>query len=122
MDKKEMIIEWLENQSTNAAIYVWNRYCEETCQTDSYIFSMEEFNDEMRDFEPFEIANRISYGTYTSGDNYFWFNGYGNLESADCPEVEDNSPFCAEEVAEYCVENEEDLGVLDIQDILREGC
>lgn len=120
MDKKEMIIEWLENQSTDRAIAVWNQYCEETRQTDSYIFSMEEFNDEMSIFEPIEIANKISYGTFTACDNYFWFNGYDNLESADCPEVEDNSPFFAEEVAEYCVENEEDFGVLDIQDILEE--
>ena len=118
MDKKEIIIKWLENQSTDRAIAVWNQYCGETGQTDSYIFSMEEFNDEMMSFDPIEIADKISYGSFTSGDNYFWFNGYGNLESADYPEVEGNSPFYAEEVAEYCVENEEDLGVLDIQDIL----
>lgn len=51
-------------------------------------FSMDEFDDEMGGFTPSDIAMRIT-GDFSIHDEYFWFDGYGNVESGDSYDVID---------------------------------
>lgn len=48
---------------------------------DSQVCNMDEFDDIMQGFEPFEIVRMTFYGEFNPNDSHFTFNGYGNLKS-----------------------------------------
>lgn len=50
---------------------------------DDCFYSMEEFDNIMSGYEPWEIARACFYGEFRPCDDYFKFNGHGNLESFD---------------------------------------
>ena len=45
------------------------------------INDMGEFDDLMHGWKPIDIALRIHFGDFNPNDSWFWFDGYGNLES-----------------------------------------
>ena len=54
------------------------------------------------------------YGKFCPADDYFWFNGYANLESADfAPDI-----ICIDDIAKYIDNNENDLGSEDVAELL----
>lgn len=59
-----------------------------------------------------------SNGEFSPCHEYFWYNGYGNLESSDRPITDSKSPFCMEDMIKYIVENDEDLDDEGIREIL----
>lgn len=48
---------------------------------DDYIYSMEEFDNMNNVFAPWEVARMAFFGDFRPCDDYFYYNGYGNLES-----------------------------------------
>ena len=51
-------------------------------------YDMDEFDEFMSNYTPMEIAQIIFYGgEFNPNDEYFRFNAYGNLESADWHDV-----------------------------------
>lgn len=50
---------------------------------DEPICQMEEFDDLFNDWKPSDIAMRMFYGDFNPNHDYFRFDGYGNLESAN---------------------------------------
>jgi|DEB0MinimDraft_10_1074344.scaffolds.fasta_scaffold61685_2 hypothetical protein len=61
----------------------WHIRCEEFNYMDDSIFDMDDFNELMNGYEPTYIADRISFGEFSSNHDYFKFDGYGNLESTN---------------------------------------
>lgn len=120
MTIKERIIEAIENLSSDEAVSLWNEYCSEDNRMDDYIYSMNEFDEIMGDMKPWDVARTCFYGDFCPAHDYFWFNGYANLESSDFPSMDDKSPFYAKEIAEWIVNNDDSLGNDEIQDILNE--
>lgn len=55
---------------------------------DAIYFDMDEFDDFMSNYTPMEIAQMIWFGEFNPNNDYFHFNAYGNLESADWRDVE----------------------------------
>ena len=49
-----------------------------------------DFDEFMNGYTPTELADRICYGEFHSNDDYFRFDGYGNLESANIDGVEED--------------------------------
>lgn len=66
----------------------YNEYLSEKNYYDDCIYSMNDFDEIMSGYEPWEIARSCFYGDFKPCDDYFRFNGYGNLESLDSWEVE----------------------------------
>ena len=58
------------------------------CFDDAIYYDMDEFDELMSNYSPLEIAQMIWFGEFNPNDDYFRFNAYGNLESADCLDVE----------------------------------
>ena len=85
---------------------------------DNYIHSMDDFDEIMDGNTPSEIANMVTYGDYYPFNMWFWFNGYGNVVSGDCPEYSNGWDVTA--IAEYCVDEDEDFGFDEIREILDE--
>lgn len=58
------------------------------CFEDCVYYDRDEFDEFMANYTPMEIAQMIFYGDeFNPNDEYFRFNAYGNLESADWHDV-----------------------------------
>lgn len=79
--KKALAEEIFGNLDTGEMVQLWNEYCEACNYTDDMIFYMDDFNEFMYGLKPDEIARRIHFGKFNPMDDYFWFDGYGNLET-----------------------------------------
>ncbi len=113
------IIEIIKNSDNEDLIDINNGYQGEV-NGDNYIYRMTDFDEIMGgEIAPSELAYRIFYGgDFNPNHNYFWYNGYGNLCSSDyandCPYI------CESEIAEWCVEHDEDFGNWRIRAVLYE--
>lgn len=45
------------------------------------LYNMCDFDEMMEGYTPTELAQRIFFGDFNINDDYFYFNGYANLES-----------------------------------------
>ena len=82
----------------------FNEYCIETRCADDCIYSMEEFDEILQYFRPWEIARAAFYGDFCPAHDWFWFNAYGNLESSDYIRDKIN----IDELADYYFKNQEE--------------
>jgi len=92
-----------------------NRYQDEV-NGDTYIYSMDDFDELMNGKTPSEIANMATYGDYNPFRMWFWFNGYGNIVTSDYPE--DCNGYDIDAIAEYAIDNDEDFDNDEIREIL----
>lgn len=58
---------------------------------ESTYYDMDSFDEFMSNYTPSEIARMIHFGEFNPNDNYFRFDGYGNLESLDWQEISDEA-------------------------------
>lgn len=58
------------------------------CFGDTIYYDMDSFDEFMDGYTPLQIAQMIWFGEFNPNDDYFRFNAYGNLESADWRDVE----------------------------------
>lgn len=77
-----------ELEFSDDMFYKYNEYLSENNYEDYFLYSMDEFNEIMSGTDPWEIARSAFYGDFKPCDDYFRFNGYGNLESLSDYEVE----------------------------------
>ena len=57
------------------------------CFEESTYYDMDSFDEIMSNCMPMEIAQRIFFGDFNPNDEFFRFNAYGNLESAEWADV-----------------------------------
>ena len=108
MDKIQAIIDIIKsNWSNNELVDAWNLRCDESNYMDDRIEYMDTFDELFCGLKPSEIAEKVYRRDFRTGDDFFAFNGYGNLESFS--DVEDYSRFSYEELAEYLAENGDSL-------------
>ena len=102
----ERLCEALNDMSTAELVLVHNDYCEAAGYMDDWIYSMDEFDDIMSGQSPWEIARCAYYsGKFCPAHDWFWFNGYGNLESSDFePDI-----ICVPDIARFVDETENTL-------------
>ena len=83
-------------------------------------FDMEEFDFILEEFAPSEIANMIFYGDFNPNCEYFRFNAYGNGESANEWDIEEEYRDYISEIANYIVEYKDNIDIDDegLQEIL----
>lgn len=75
--------QYLATECEPVTVEQMNAYYELNNDYDSWIYSMNEFNDIMNGIEPYEISRMVWNGTFSPNDDYFSFDGYGNLVSFD---------------------------------------
>ena len=114
---KEQIREIISGLSNSDFVWLFNQYCENNSRMDDYIYSMDEFDEIMTGQTPWEIARCAYYsGKFCPAHDYFWFNGYGNLESSDFPAHE--FEYTVDDIAQYIADSLDSLGNDEIQEIL----
>ena len=104
-----------ENWSNDEIVRVWNDYCDKHSCGDDMIFYMDSFNELFNGLKPIEIVERVMYGDFRADDDFFAFNGYGNIVSFN--DVDDYGSFDMRYVAEYLV----DMGDSDYTEVDNEA-
>lgn len=103
MEKIQAIIDIIKNNWSNEEIAdAWNLRCDKKDYMDERIEYMYTFDELFCNSKPSEIAEMVYRRDFCTGDDFYAFNGYGNLESFS--DVEDYSRFSYEELAEYLVD------------------
>lgn len=120
MEKIQAIIDIIKNNWSNEEIAdAWNLRCDKKDYMDERIEYMDTFDELFCNLKPSEIAEKVYRRDFCTGDDFYAFNGYGNLESFS--EVEDYSRFSYEELAEYLVDNGDSLTTDVDTDLLLES-
>lgn len=121
MEKKNLQME-IENRIAGledyAKVALFNSYCDAVNDTDSALCEMDMLDECLCGQSPTWILERGYYGDFCPADDYFYFNGYGNLESVN--EWEIDRLMYASDIADYCVRNWESLGCEEIREALDE--
>ena len=112
MKRVERIKEYLERLHDSHLIAIWNEYC---CNDDC-VYPMDELDKLLGGMLPSEILMASYYGYFNPNDDYFKFNGLGNLVSTNT--ISEWEWVDIEELAKYIDENENDFGDSERRDIL----
>lgn len=70
---------------------------------DCVYYDMDEFDEFLSGHTPMEIAQMIFYGEFNPNNEYFHFNAYGNLESADWHDVVAEAEDLADDIIYHLV-------------------
>lgn len=116
MTKREKLIDLLQNMNDSDMVGIHNEYCGMVNRCDDNIYDIDLFDEIMQGLDPYTIACRVAYGDFNGGYEYFRFNGYGNIESICKYDVERFIDI--NEIVDYILENDEDMGYNDILYIL----
>lgn len=117
MTTRERLIDYINSMDDNEMVELHNNYCEAANDMDSRIYSMWDLDDVLAGMTPTDILCMGLYGNFMPKQDYFWFNGYGNLESADYISA---MPIYASDIADYILSKEDSLNDDKIQEILDE--
>ena len=73
------------------------------CFEESTYYDMDSFDEIMSNCMPMEIAQRIFFGDFNPNDEFFRFNAYGNLESADWCDVVAEAEDLVDDIIDHLV-------------------
>lgn len=107
-ERIEQVKDCIESMSESNMIWLHNEYCERESYYDDRIYEYYELNEICNGMTPIEIIEKFGDLTYC---NYFKYGVYG-AESADWNDV------FVDDIAEYCVDEQEDFGDSEIADLL----
>ena len=115
MEKRKKLVDYINDMKTEEIVELHNSYCEAAGYEDDRIYSMWDLDEILDGRTPFDILSRSFHGDFNPHHSFFWFNGYGNMESAD---YLSGTPVCAYDTADYILSAEDRLGNDEIQEIL----
>ena len=115
MEKRKKLVDYINDMKTEEIVELHNSYCEAAGYEDDRIYSMYELDELLEGRTPTDILSMGFYGDFRPHHDFFWFNGYGNLESAD---FITDMPIFAIDIANYILSKEDSLGNDEIQEIL----
>lgn len=110
MTQRESIYNVVSNLRTHELVALWHGVCDDHNYPDSEVYDMESLNELLSGRSPDWILDRAFYGKFNPCHSYFWFNGYGNLESADYCE---DMPIDFSEITDYIVEGGDNGDFID---------
>lgn len=74
------------------------------CFDDCVYYDMDEFDELMSNYTPMEIAQMIFYGEdFNPNNDYFRFNAYGNLESADWQDIVSDAEDLVDDIIDHLI-------------------
>ena len=102
---KEMLINQMYEMDEEDVLYIWNDYAYD-CRPDDVISENEEdvLNDLFR--RPSDAIRAIYFGNYNFNDPWFYFNGYGNIQSVYSLIRDKNSIVYLAELADWLIADE----------------
>ena len=105
MTREQAIATYVENLSKGELVELlqhMNGY--DSCFDDCVYYDMAEFDELLDGYTPMEIAQRIFFGgDFNPNDDFFRFNAYDNLESADWHAVEAEAEDLKDDIIDHLV-------------------
>lgn len=95
------------------AVNTWDGYFDWLAWED-----MDNLNDILCGLEPSEIIDKVMYGDFNSNDDYFKFDGYGNLETCSELDMENELDEYRDEIAEYLPDFQGDVWDATLQELI----
>ena len=77
------------------------------------LYNMDDFDEMMEGYTPTELAQRIFFGDFNPNDDYFFFNGYANLESINEWEMQGHFEPIIDEIVDSMLYNYDDIYIDD---------
>ena len=112
---RDKLDEYIYDLTDDQKMWLWNEYCDEANYMDDRIESFDEDTINEIFSSPYDALRASYFGEVSFNDNYFQFNGYGNIVTGD---VDDFADW--DDVISYIIDNDNDLHEPDIREILDE--
>ena len=117
MTKRERLIDYINGMGVEEKIALHNTYCDAANCTDDCIYAMENMDEILDGVDTWKLVDMMKHGNFDFQDDFWGFNGYGNLDSYDACVL----PIFASDIADYILLEEDSLGNDEIQEILDGG-
>ena len=114
MEKRKKLVDYINSMGIEEKIALHNAYCDAANCVDDCIYSMDEMEEILDGVDTWKLVDMMRYGNFDFQDDFWGFNGYGNLDSYDALEL----PILASDIADYILSEEDSLGNDEIQEIL----
>lgn len=104
MTREQAIHNYVEQLNGDDLAYLlqhMNSY--DGCFEEAIYYDMDEFDEFMSNYTPMELAQIIYFGEFNPNNDYFRFNAYGNLESADWPDIVAEAEDLVDEIIYHLV-------------------
>ena len=104
MTREEAIRNYVENLSKDDLVYLLQHMnsCD-GCFEDAVYYDMASLDEFLDGYTPTEIAQMIFFGEFNPNVDYFHFNAYGNLESANWRDVEEEARDLVDDIIDHLV-------------------
>ena len=113
-EKKQKIVDYINGMGIDEKIALHNTYCDAANCTDNCIYAMDEIEEILDGVDKWELVRMVQFGDFDCTEEFWGFNGYGNLVSYNAWEL----PIYAEDIADFILWKEDSLGNDEIQEIL----
>ena len=113
-EKKQEIVDYINGMGIEEKIALHNTYCDAANYMDDCIYTMDEMEEILDGVDKWELARMVQFGDFDCTEDFWGFNGYGNLISYNAWEL----PVYAEDIADYVLLKEDSLGNDEIKEIL----
>ena len=115
-EKKQKIVDYINGMGIDEKIALHNTYCDAANCTDDCIYTMDDMEEILDGVDKWELVRMVQFGDFDCTEEFWGFNGYGNLVSYNAWEL----PIYAEDIADFILWKEDSLGNDEIQEILDE--
>ena len=116
MEKRQKLVDYIDGMGVEEKIELHNSYCDAANCMDDCIYSMADMEEILGGVDTWNLVDMMRYGNFDFQNDFWSFNGYGNLDSYDALEL----PIFASDIADYILSEEDSLGNDEIQEILDE--
>ena len=113
-EKKQKLVDYINSMGIEEKIALHNAYCDAANCMDNCIYAMDEIEEILDGVDKWELVRMVQFGDFDCTEEFWGFNGYGNLISYNAWEL----PVYAEDIAGYVLWKEDSLGNDEIQEIL----
>ena len=114
MEKRKKLVDYINGMGIEEKIALHNSYCDAANCMDDCIYTMDEMEEILDGVDKWELARMVQFGDFDCTNDFWGFNGYGNLVSYNAWEL----PVYAEDIADYILSEEDSLGNDEIKEIL----
>ena len=104
MTREQAIRNYVERLiGDDLAYLLWDMNAYDGCFEDCVYYDMDEFDVLMSNYSPMQIAQMMWFGDFNPNDDYFRFNAYDNLESADWCDVVAEAEDLVDDIIDHLV-------------------
>ena len=116
MDKYEKIMDLLKEEGPGTLMWINNTYCEKN-RYDNYIYSMNSIEEMLEGCSLKRVLRKVAHKDFNIRDRFFQITATRFVSFDD---IEDGNQMYFDDIVQYIIDNDDDLGDACIREILEE--